>query len=309
LARVGSQWHSGSHNSPSFRPRHLALTIVGDLQCDPTYAAECIALVAALPTFCVDEPRAVVAVAGGKSEHSEISAMSYTCGSDERTDSVSDVHIATNDSIIISPSICSRGRSERSRKRKKDNRRDGGCCSVSVKLEGSMPQADALAVVAASNGFLFASRFESFGLAPLEAAALGVPVCATRVGALPSRLCAASTVWVGAEGGGGASEEHEEDKGHNDMTSDSEEAAAEARCQAWVHALGTFVEALAQRDGTAATAARAYALAQRAISSSGSKSNDAGAAAASSSLQQVATRLHTVLQQRPLRPSKRDNGA
>ena len=42
---------------------------------------------------------------------------------------------------------------------------------MSVKLEGSMPQADALAVVAASNGFLFASRFESFGLAPLEAAA------------------------------------------------------------------------------------------------------------------------------------------
>jgi glycosyltransferase involved in cell wall biosynthesis len=74
--------------------------------------------------------------------------------------------------------------------------------SLSVTLTGPLPQEEALAQVAAADAFVFASAFESYGLAPLEAAAVGVPVVTSSCGVLRDLLPPSSTVFV-EEGGGG----------------------------------------------------------------------------------------------------------
>lgn len=54
-----------------------------------------------------------------------------------------------------------------------------------VHLLGWVPEPDKLALVRDSVAFVHPTRFEAFGLAPLEAMALGVPVVASGVGGLP----------------------------------------------------------------------------------------------------------------------------
>lgn len=54
-----------------------------------------------------------------------------------------------------------------------------------VELPGWVEEPRKLGLIAASTAFVHPSRFEAFGLAPLEALALGTPVIATRVGGLP----------------------------------------------------------------------------------------------------------------------------
>ena len=292
LARVGTHRRSGNR-----RPFHLALTVVGDLQCDPVYAKECADLVASVPYIFDDRLHAT-------SELSNCSSMSFSPGCDENTEVV-DIGDNNIDATVSKSWSTS---SPRGRIRKPRNS-SSPFCRVSVALVGALPQSDALATVASSHGFLFASRFESFGLAPIEAAALGIPVCSTRVGALPSRLCPASTVWVeqtsGSEDPVDQEDEssrfggREETKGVELTCSDSEHfdleeaAASEERCQAWVHALETFLDMLTQRDGTAFNAARQNALAQRAgIENSSNGIVDPSTTAWASSLDHEAARLH-----------------
>lgn len=84
--------------------------------------------------------------------------------------------------------------------------RYGGGGRPYVRLLGSLPHAQTLEVVAASDAFLLNSCLESWAVAPVEAALHGVPVLSTRVGTLDQSLPPKSTIWVGAggqEGGGG----------------------------------------------------------------------------------------------------------
>jgi len=71
-----------------------------------------------------------------------------------------------------------------------------GDWSLSVDLCGPLPHTDALSHVAGADVFLFASNFESFGLAPLEAAALGTPIISSSCGVLHDHLPPSSTIFV-----------------------------------------------------------------------------------------------------------------
>lgn len=57
-----------------------------------------------------------------------------------------------------------------------------------VVYRGALSRADVDAAFARADLFVFPSRYEGFGMAPLEAIRAGVPVLATRVGALPEAL-------------------------------------------------------------------------------------------------------------------------
>lgn len=57
-----------------------------------------------------------------------------------------------------------------------------------IRRPGWLSDADRDALVAGASVFVYPSIYEGFGLPPLEAAALGTPVVATRVGALPEVL-------------------------------------------------------------------------------------------------------------------------
>jgi glycosyltransferase involved in cell wall biosynthesis len=54
-----------------------------------------------------------------------------------------------------------------------------------VDLPGWVPEADKLALLARCRAFVHPARFEAFGLAPLEALAMGAPVVSSNVGGLP----------------------------------------------------------------------------------------------------------------------------
>lgn len=57
-----------------------------------------------------------------------------------------------------------------------------------VRLLGAVPAADLPALYAAATAFVFPSRYEGFGLPPLEAMAAGTPVVAARASCLPEVL-------------------------------------------------------------------------------------------------------------------------
>jgi glycosyltransferase involved in cell wall biosynthesis len=57
-----------------------------------------------------------------------------------------------------------------------------------VRLLGPVPPADLAALYAAAEVFVFPSRYEGFGLPPLEAMAAGTPVVAARASCLPEVL-------------------------------------------------------------------------------------------------------------------------
>lgn len=65
-----------------------------------------------------------------------------------------------------------------------------------VSFIGVLSQEDTLRKIQSCDAFLFASLFESFGLAPLEAATIGVPLITTACGVLPEVLESDSTLWV-----------------------------------------------------------------------------------------------------------------
>jgi len=291
LTRVGARRRSG-------QPLHLALTIVGDLQCDPSYAEDCAELVASIPYLCGD-------IFPATSAHNGCSSTSFSSDHDESIE-VSDVgkNLDNTHGTTTLSSTCNKSSLKGWRHQPRDS--GSGSCRVSVELVGALPQSDALATVASSHGFLFASRFESFGLAPIEAAALGVPVCSTQVGALPSRLCPASTVWVedseyhvdqvnesGSPGGSEESKGVEIASSATEHIELEETAAAEKRCQAWVRALDVFLEMLTQCDGAAFRAAWQNALVQRTgIEKSTGSHFGTSKNASISSLEHEAARLH-----------------
>lgn len=66
---------------------------------------------------------------------------------------------------------------------------------ISVTVMGALTLSETLEEVVSHHIFAFASTDESFAMAPVEAAASGVPCVTTRVGALPEELPAPSTVW------------------------------------------------------------------------------------------------------------------
>ncbi len=59
---------------------------------------------------------------------------------------------------------------------------------ATLSLRGSLPQPEVDRLLSAADLFVFPSRYEGFGMAPLEAIRAGVPVLATRAGALPEAL-------------------------------------------------------------------------------------------------------------------------
>lgn len=69
----------------------------------------------------------------------------------------------------------------------------------SVVLHGTMAQPQAHALAAGCDAFVFSSACETWGMAPVEAAMLGLPVVSSRVGELPGLLRDEATLWV--EGG------------------------------------------------------------------------------------------------------------
>ena len=71
--------------------------------------------------------------------------------------------------------------------------------SVEVRVLGAMPHDQTLDSLTDSDAFLMNSSFESWAMAPVEAALRGVPVLTTRVGALWESLPHGSTVWVGRQ--------------------------------------------------------------------------------------------------------------
>lgn len=54
-----------------------------------------------------------------------------------------------------------------------------------VKLLGFVPEKDLPALYAAASFFVFPSRYEGFGIPPLEAMAMGCPVLVSKVSSLP----------------------------------------------------------------------------------------------------------------------------
>lgn len=64
-----------------------------------------------------------------------------------------------------------------------------------VIFTGAIHEADMPAMYSAADLFVFPTRYEGFGLAPLEAMACGTPVIASRVGSLPEVLAEAA-YWI-----------------------------------------------------------------------------------------------------------------
>lgn len=73
---------------------------------------------------------------------------------------------------------------------------------LEVRLLGSLPHAQALEALRASDACLVNSCLESWAIAPVEAALRGVPVLTTRVGWLGQSLPRESTIWVGSRQAG-----------------------------------------------------------------------------------------------------------
>lgn len=71
--------------------------------------------------------------------------------------------------------------------------------SIEVHVLGSLPRDSTLERLSESDAFLLNSSFESWGVAPVEAALQGIPVVTTRVGALEQSLPSSATLWVGRE--------------------------------------------------------------------------------------------------------------
>ncbi|HEY6042109.1 MAG TPA: glycosyltransferase family 1 protein [Anaerolineae bacterium] len=63
--------------------------------------------------------------------------------------------------------------------------REAGLGSTEVRFIGPVDEADKPALYSAARAFVFASRYEGFGLPPLEAMACGTPTLAARAGSLP----------------------------------------------------------------------------------------------------------------------------
>jgi glycosyltransferase involved in cell wall biosynthesis len=78
---------------------------------------------------------------------------------------------------------------------------NSSCSWLTVSFLGAMSQEDTLMKMHRCDAFLFASNFESYGLAPLEAATIGVPLITTACGVLPALLRENSTIWVDREQG------------------------------------------------------------------------------------------------------------
>ena len=131
-----------------------------------------------------------------------------------------------------------------------------------VVLAGVLKHVDVLSAVRESDAFVFASRFESFGLAPLEAAALGVPVLSTKCGVLPEKLPPSSTRWFQGRNKGFSrscfsSHEGQRGCGAEPLEETCQSPARDTEEAAWCESLiGLLVEI---SDGCLADAARTEA--------------------------------------------------
>ena len=128
---------------------------------------------------------------------------------------------------------------------------------VSVHFTGALAPAAVLDWVARADAFLFASRFESYGIAPLEAALLGVPIVATRSGIFAEHLFEDATIWVKHEERGpmnkinGTSpsdanevEEGEKINGYGAINGSSEVIDIKEEVPQWERALESFLQSL-----------------------------------------------------------------
>jgi alpha-1,3-rhamnosyl/mannosyltransferase len=67
-------------------------------------------------------------------------------------------------------------------------RHDALLSSDSVRVVGYLPDPEVAALVRGARVFVYPSRYEGFGIPPLEAMAAGTPVIATKTSALPEAL-------------------------------------------------------------------------------------------------------------------------
>jgi glycosyltransferase involved in cell wall biosynthesis len=67
-------------------------------------------------------------------------------------------------------------------------RREKILTSDAVRVVGYLPDSEVAALVRGARVFVYPSRYEGFGIPPLEAMAAGTPVVAAKAGALPEAL-------------------------------------------------------------------------------------------------------------------------
>ena len=180
---------------------HISLTIVGDVGPEPDYSASLAKLAA--------EVSSITTAVG-------VSGVSISGGGDAGGEGMSS---SSSSSSSSSPSSSS--------------------FEVSVSMTGAISPEAALSAVARSDAFLFASRFESYGIAPLEASLLGVPIVTVPCGAFADRLIPESTIWVNNKENEG--EEKEEDKDDFDKRN---QEGDDGETRQWEAALGQLLRRL-----------------------------------------------------------------
>ena len=112
-----------------------------------------------------------------------------------------------------------------------------------MSMTGALSPKAALSAVARSDAFLFASRFESYGIAPLEASLLGVPIVAVPCGAFADRLIPESTIWVNNK-----EKEEEEEKKEKDKSDIRNQEGDDEETRQWEAALGELLRRLWRED-------------------------------------------------------------
>jgi glycosyltransferase involved in cell wall biosynthesis len=78
-------------------------------------------------------------------------------------------------------------------------RQGGGAAGEAVQVLGRVSDAELRALYESAIGLLFPSRYEGFGLPPLEAMACGCPVIAAAAGAVPE-VCGDAALWFDHDG-------------------------------------------------------------------------------------------------------------